>query len=177
MQPKYDNAKDSGFTLIELMIVLVIISVIVSLGAPALSETVKRNQLQTQANRILSTLTLTRSEAVKRNQAVSICRSSDGASCTGDWGDGWIVFTNIDSDDTVDIGVDTVIRVYSGLKSNYTLSGAVSADTLTYYADGSYAGDAGSIDICAVDADVIHNWSVILNTVGRPRAKQGASCS
>lgn len=167
-----------GFTLIELMIVLLIVAVVSALGGPALSETVKRNRLRTQADRILTTLNLARSEAVKRNQAVSICSSSDGAACGGDWEDGWIVFSNSDGDTTVDAGVDTVIRVYGGVSSGYTLSGTIGASALTYYGDGSYAGGAGVINICSPDADIDQGWSLLLNTVGRPRAKQGVgTCS
>lgn len=168
----------AGFNLIELMVVLLIISVVSAIGGPIFDETVKRNRLRTQADRILTTLNLTRSEAVKRNQSVSVCRSSDGVSCTGDWEDGWIVFTNSDGDDTVDAGVDQVIRVYRGLNHGYTLSGTISAGTLTYFGDGSYAGGAGTINICSSDANVEQGWSLMLNTVGRPRAKQGVSaCS
>ena len=173
-----EHKSQTGFTLIELMIVVLIVSVIAAIGGPILADTVKNNRVRTQADRILTTLNLTRSEAVKRNQPVSICRSSDGATCTGDWVDGWIVFTNSDGDDTVDAGVDEVIRVYAGLNTGYTLSGTISATTLTYFGDGSYAGGAGVINICSPDADVSQGWSLMLNTVGRPRAKQGASaCS
>lgn len=168
----------TGFNLIELMVVLLIASVISTMGGPVLSETVERNRLRTQADRILTTLNLTRSEAVKRNQSVSVCRSSDGTSCSGNWEDGWIVFTNSDGDDTVDAGVDTVVRVYAGLNSGYTLGGTINTSALTYFGDGSYAGGAGSIHLCAADADISQGWSLMLNTVGRPRAKQGVSaCS
>ena len=64
----------AGFNLVELMVVLLIVSVISALGGPALGDTVKRNHLRTEADRIITTLNLTRSEAVKRNQAVSIRR-------------------------------------------------------------------------------------------------------
>ncbi len=173
-----NHKSQTGFTLIELMIVLLIVSVVSAIGGPIFNETIKRNRLRTQADRILTTLNLTRSEAVKRNQSVSICRSSDGVSCTGDWEDGWIVFTNRDGDDTVDAGVDQVIRVYRGINKGYTLSGTIAASTLTYFGDGSYAGGAGTINICSPDANVEQGWSLMLNKVGRPRVKQGVSaCS
>ena len=47
-------------------------------------------------------LFLARSEAIKRAQIVSMCRSSDGSSCeldAADWSVGWIVFVNSDRDD------------------------------------------------------------------------------
>jgi type IV fimbrial biogenesis protein FimT len=168
----------AGFNLIELMVVLLIAAVISAMGGPILAATTERNRLRTQADRILTTLNLTRSEAVKRNQAVSVCRSSDGTSCTGNWEDGWIVFTNADGDNTVDAGIDTVVRVYAGLKAGHTLGGTLNTDALTYFGDGSFAGGASSIHLCAADADINQGWSLLLNKVGRPRASRGVSaCS
>jgi len=172
------HKSQSGFSLVELMIVVMIASVIATIGVPAMTETVKNNRVRAQADRILATLNLTRSEAVKRNLPVSICRSSNGTSCTGNWVDGWIVFTNTDGDNTVDVGVDEVIRVFEGLNVGYTLGGTITADVLTYFGDGSYAGGAGIINICSPDAIPSQGWRLLLNTVGRARAKQGtSSCS
>jgi type IV fimbrial biogenesis protein FimT len=167
-----------GFTLIELMIVLLIVAVLGAMGGPVLDQTVKQNRLRTEADRILTTLNLVRSEAVKQNQPVSVCRSSNGTTCSGNWEDGWIVFTNSDGDDTVDVGVDKVVRAYAGLTTGYTLGGTIESNTLTYFADGSYAGGSGSIHLCSPDADASQGWSVMLNTVGRPRVSHGVSgCS
>jgi type IV fimbrial biogenesis protein FimT len=178
MNNKLIRPSATGFTLIELMIVLLIVAVVSALGGPALNETVKRNRLRVQADRILTTLNLARSEAVKRNQSVSICSSSDGAACSGDWEDGWIIFSNSNGDSTVNAGVDSVIRIYAGVANGYTLSGTISASALTYYSDGSYANGAGTINICSPDADLDQGWSLTLNKVGRPRATQGVgACS
>jgi type IV fimbrial biogenesis protein FimT len=178
MKIRERHKSQAGFSLVELMIVVMIVSVVGAIGGPIMSDTVKSNRVRAQADRILTTLNLTRSEAVKRNLPVSICRSSNGTSCTGDWSDGWIVFTNADGDNTVDAGVDQVIRVYEGLNEGYTLGGTITASTLTYFSDGSYAGGAGTINICSPGAIPSQGWSLMLNAVGRPRAKQGtSSCS
>jgi type IV fimbrial biogenesis protein FimT len=172
------HKSQAGFSLVELMIVVMIVAIIGVIGGPVMIDTVKNNRVRAQADRILTTLNLTRSEAVKRNLPVSVCRSSNGTSCTGNWADGWIVFTNADADNTVDAGVDQVIRVYEGLNAGYTLGGTLDGNSLTYFGDGSYAGGAGTINICSPDADPNRGWALMLNTVGRPRAKQGAtSCS
>lgn len=178
MRVEAKHGSQAAFTLIELMIVVAITSMVSATGGPVLTETVSSNRLQSQADRVLTTLNLTRSEAVKRNLPVSVCQSSDGTSCSGNWEDGWIVFTNADGDNTVDTGVDQVIRVYPGVNTGYSLSGTISANALTYFSDGSYAGGAGTINICSQNADASRGWSLLLNTVGRPRAKRGASsCS
>jgi type IV fimbrial biogenesis protein FimT len=49
------------------------------------------SKLRSQANDLVAGAVLARSEAIKRNQTVTLCASSDGATCTGTWANGWIV--------------------------------------------------------------------------------------
>jgi type IV fimbrial biogenesis protein FimT len=54
---------------------------------------INSNRLTSQANSFVADLQLARSEAVRRNRTVRLCRSDDGATCsagTGDWAS-WIV--------------------------------------------------------------------------------------
>lgn len=169
--------KQRGLSLVELVGTISIIAVINALAAPTLSESMRRNQLQAQADRVLTTLYLARSEAVKRNLPVSVCRSADGASCTGDWGDGWIVFSNADGDNSVDAGVDEVIRVYDALPEGHLLAGTLGTDAMTYFADGSYANGSDTIRVCSESGQLTEGYTLSVNRVGRPRASKGvASC-
>ena len=169
--------KQRGLSLVELVGTISIIAVINVLAAPTLSESMRRNQIQSQADRMMTTLQLARSEAVKRNLPVSICRSSNGSSCTGSWTDGWIVFSNADGDDAVDTGTDEVIRVYESLPEGQVLEGTIGTDALTYFADGSYAGGSDTIRVCADNVALTEGYTLSVNRVGRPRASKGvASC-
>ena len=67
-----------------------------------------------------ATLNLARSEAIKRNTGITICRSSNGTSCTGNWQDGWIVFVDSNFDGAVDANTDP-LRVHGGLVAGNTL--------------------------------------------------------
>jgi type IV fimbrial biogenesis protein FimT len=177
MQTRFRKTQQ-GLSLVELIGTISIVAVVNAMAGPTLGETFKRNQLRSQAEQVMTTLNLARSEAVKRNQPVSICRSSNGTSCTGDWQDGWIVFSNLDGDNVLDIGTDEVIRVYEGLAHGHAFYGTVGTDAMTYFSDGSYAGGSETVRICSEDADLEHSWTVEINTVGRPRVSKGAtSCS
>ena len=87
--------KIAGFTLVEMMIVLVLLAVVAGIGLPNLTQMVRNNQMTTQANSVLGAFQLARSEAVRRGVPVVVCGTRNGTSCdqTG-WGQGWIVFAN-----------------------------------------------------------------------------------
>ena len=111
-----------GFTLIELMIVLTIVGVILALSGPSMVQLMQKNRLQTAADNFYGTLVLARSEAIKRNQPVVICKSSNGTACvtSGNWEQGWLSFTDQDADAVLDVG-EPILRVYEGLQNGDTL--------------------------------------------------------
>ena len=175
MMQKKHRKSQAGLSLVELLSTISIVAVINALAGPTLGETFKRNELRSQAERVMTTLNLARSEAVKRNQPVSICRSADGESCTGGWQEGWIVFSNLDADNVLDVGTDQIIRVYEGLSGGHAFESSVGTDAMTYFSDGSFASGSATVRLCAQDGDLDHSWTVDINTVGRPRVSQGAA--
>ncbi len=84
--------KMQGFTLVELMVTLVIGTILVMLAAPSFKKSISTNLVTTQANSLMSSINLARSEAVKRQSNVTICASTNQTTCGGsDWSTGWIV--------------------------------------------------------------------------------------
>jgi type IV fimbrial biogenesis protein FimT len=91
--------KARGFTLIELMISVTILAILLGLAVPSFNNAVLGGKLTAFANNLVASTQLARSEAIKRNQPVRICASSNGTSCgsPGGWELGWIVLLADDS--------------------------------------------------------------------------------
>jgi len=86
------GARDRGFTLVELMVTIAIFAILLGMAAPSISDAMLGSRLTALANRIVASATIARSEAIKRNTAVTMCVSTDGSTCaSGGWEQGWIV--------------------------------------------------------------------------------------
>src|SRR5262245_932514 len=87
-------ATTGGFTLMELLVTLAIAALLFAIGVPTFRNASLGARLSAAANNLLGSVQLARSEAIKRNVEVTVCASSDGATCaaSGGWEQGWIVF-------------------------------------------------------------------------------------
>lgn len=96
------SRQDRGFTLVELLIVMVVAAVVLAIGAPQFSEFRRNNRLSGASNDLLAALQLARTEAIKRQLPVAVCATSnpqaDEPVCTAGPFSGWLVFEDADSD-------------------------------------------------------------------------------
>jgi type IV fimbrial biogenesis protein FimT len=94
----------AGFTLLELLSILAIVMILFGIGMPFLKATVTTNRLATSINALAGTLAYTRSEAIRRNQHVVVCKSHGAIECTreGDWRQGWLVYVDINRNRILD---------------------------------------------------------------------------
>ena len=71
-----NRISERGFTLIELLLVLSVLAVIATIAAPSMRSLLQVNYLRLESGRLLTALNLARSEAIMRNEPVSLCPSA-----------------------------------------------------------------------------------------------------
>lgn len=170
------SCRQSGFTLIELMITLVIIATLLAVVAPAVRDIRKKNRIETSAHSLFTSLIFTRSEALKRNSQVVLCKSNNGADCTvgSEWHEGWLVYADADSDSAPD--PNEVLRIGAALENGDTLyiSGTSFTDQIAYNVDGSASG-LGRFVLCNEGESDEFAKEVSISLTGRPRINSGTS--
>lgn len=157
-----------GFTLIELMITLAIAGIVMGVGIPSFNETIKNGRLTSNINELITSLNFARSEAVKRNQLVSVKKSGT------QWESGWSVFTDSDGDGNKETG-DVLLRSYGAVPSSFTLRG--SADYITYQASGMLDGANEVLFVLCENSDANNtpeaNTSRLMMVNGMGRTSMG----
>jgi len=159
--------RNRGLTAVELLFTVAIAGIVLALAVPSFRSFVQNNQAAEEANALVGSLALARSEAVSRGIPVSVCSSSDNETCAGslDWKTGWIVFTDPDVDGNVDEG-DIVLRAETGLRSGSELDAA--SDFIAYGANGFLRTAAGDFELAVEDCTGNSQRRITVNLQGRP---------
>ncbi|MDH3759932.1 MAG: GspH/FimT family protein [Gammaproteobacteria bacterium] len=166
--------KNSGFTLLELLITLVLVSIVMAIGLPSMRDFIKNDRLSTQINTLVGHLAYARSEAVTRHLPVVVCASNNQSSCSSNnWADGWIIFTDVDNSGDVSAG-EEVLRAQQLLSGNNTLV-STTGSSVVYDNRGFAPTSTGSFSLCD-DRGAVHIKSITISNTGRVRKGGSASC-
>lgn len=87
-------SRQVGFTLMELLLAIAVLAILTTLALPAFTQFIANNRLAAEANEMVASFQFARSESLKRGVQVQVCSSADGATCGGDWDQGWIAMAD-----------------------------------------------------------------------------------
>ena len=153
-----------GFTLIELMVVLVIVGVILMVALPGFRNVTLATRLTNYANELVASVYLARGEAIKRNSNIRLCASADGENCatSGGWAQGWIV---LDPN-------DVVLKAQTGLDDGFSMTESGTVHAMTFDSTG-FAGVATTFTVCRKVPSVgYQEREISVSTIGRTKVNR-----
>lgn len=130
------TSKDSGFTLIELMVTVMVGVILMTIAVPAFQNFLRNDRQWTIANSLVLSLNAARSEAIKQDAAVWVCPTINGTSCstTAPWSQGWIVLSSAAG--------ATPALTEPALSSGTTLTEASGLNAITFLSTGMVSAQA-----------------------------------
>lgn len=177
-RPALAARRSRGYSLVEVLVTLLVLSVLISLSVVGFRSVGNSMQLTAATNSFITNLNLARSEAIKRNQRVVLCKSSDGVVCSssGGWHQGWIVFHDANNNGQREAGESVVWRV-ENLGAEVRVNGNLSVSRYVSYSPTgetrlpSGAFQAGTVTVCRQSPEGTDARQIVLNAVGRARVQ------
>ena len=188
-----NRKSQSGFTLMELMITMVLIAIFAVIAVPSYRALTADNQITGALNDFANTLGAARAEAVARGQTVIVCPSSNALSATNPtcnsksdgpqiWNTGWISFVDENDNGKFDSGTDKVLRVHGPIANGVTLISKLGGGTVSGYIGFNRMGFASPtfsnktilvVQACANGTGHVHGGSVTLALAGTLKTNSG----
>ena len=135
----------SGFTLYELLITLLIVGVLLTIGVPNMAGFMQNSRMAATANDLHSSFQLGRSEAARSKDNITICASTNStnrpaATCSGEFEDGWIIFQDTNGNIVRDAG-EPLLRSHPAVADGITISTPGQDDYFSYAPTGLGRGN------------------------------------
>lgn len=163
-----------GFSFVELMVAVAIVAILAGIAAPSFTAMLALNRLSSQTNDFVGALQYARSEAIKRNRNVMLCRtaSATATACAdgAEWSH-WIVTS----------GADNVLRrgSVSGAGSTLVVTSTFGSARLSFASSGiaSAADGANSLTVCTPRSTDNNIATISVGVAGRTTlAKSSGAC-
>jgi type IV fimbrial biogenesis protein FimT len=157
-----------GFSLIELLLVLIIIATSLCLGLPALSDALARVQLGNGLNQWMTTLAQARISAVNRGRNVVVCPAiGDRCALSPHWHQGWIMFEDANRNTELDTG--EVVLQRGDVEQSLRVVSSNGRQRARFRPDGSSEGSNLTLTVCG-ERGPAHARTIVLSNGGRARS-------
>ena len=117
-------SRHSGFTMMELLIVIGIVGIVAAVGASSFKYVTASNRIASEINALLADMRYARSEAIRQGLPVTVCPTTNNTSCSSSspsWQSGWMVFSDPTGTQTLATGSQP-LRTQAAFSTAYSNS-------------------------------------------------------
>jgi prepilin-type N-terminal cleavage/methylation domain-containing protein len=156
-----NKSAQSGFTLLELIVTLLVASTLSALTVPTVGNLLHQTRLNRVSGTLQSDIAFARTEAIKRREAISVAITDE------QWVQGWSVFVDGNSDGDIDTGEEVIREFLPTYNTNGTgVQSTHDADSFTF-SDRGAALSAGGVAFTSSNSNVTVK-TVRIEYVGTP---------
>ncbi len=174
--------------MVELLVVVAILAVLASLAGPSFSDMMQKNRLSAAAAAMQKSLSLARSEAIRRGIDARVTVAA--TTTAGAWANGWVVFADKTANanggvaptaDTSGATAMTRLEIVGPLKAPISFAQTGSLDYFMFNGQGRIVdvnGGPGNRSFYFFDGNS-ERYCLVINTAGRVRTERvsaGTAC-
>ena len=152
----------SGFSLIEMLVVLAVVAITLNMAAPVTNALIDRNRSATHVNDFMTALSLARSEALKVGGVISV-QAMNPSDADNEFGNGWCVVEgnpgNCDG---------TLIKSFASISNDVTLDSIENISSFQFNNVGELNNaSVQNIDLCTGSSS---DRRIFIALVGRSKS-------
>lgn len=133
--------RSAGFTLIELVVTIAIAAVLAALAVPSFIQYQRNSELTSLTNSLLAAVNAAKGEAMKTGRNAFVIPKGSG------WNSGWIVYVDMNRDNSYTEGTDITVQTQDALKGYFSITGnsiAAGASPYVKFDNSGYSVDTSA---------------------------------
>lgn len=155
-----------GFTLVELLLVVVLIGIVAAHSVPFFGQVLTNANRQSQASELIALLNMARNQAVSERQTVTVCAIDADNKCTKDWTNPIVAFRDPNRLREISSG-QQIIRLFEPSDKGRFYPNLGIRDYLRFRSSGMAREAIGNIIWCPESSDATMAFQLRINMGGR----------
>jgi type IV fimbrial biogenesis protein FimT len=161
-----------GFTLVEMLAVVLISGILLSIGLPAMQELSARTHADSTVFGLRAMLGLARQSAITLNHDITVCGTSDGKRCSAEWREQpALLFADTNANRELDPEDRLILQSDATRRAGVRWRGSGGRAYLRYRPDGGVR-EYGHFMYCPDGGDLRFGRQLVVSATGRPRLAQ-----
>lgn len=162
----------SGFTLVELMVVLAIVAIVASITVPAMGTLIDRSKRHSSVSELIALINLARTTAIMEQRTVTLCPLDDSDKCIAEWNSRPVtVFLDDNANRKLD-DPSNIIRIGSAPNHGHWTGHTANRPYLRFFSTGMSSYAIGNLVWCPSNNDSALAAQIVINMGGRPRLSE-----